>query len=126
MNRAATLLRDAGHQVDAVATTGPRTGAAIAKRCIAEGADVLLVAGGDGTLNEVINGAVHSDVPVGILPGGTANVLAMELAIGSRLDKAARLVSDCIAQRISLGLLRCAGEERRAVNRGSELASATA
>ena len=64
-------------------------------------------------MNEVVNGAVHSDVPVGILPGGTANVLAMELAIGWRLEPAAKLISECTPQRISLGLLRCAGEEPR-------------
>lgn len=64
-------------------------------------------------MNEVVNGAVHSDVPVGILPGGTANVLATELGLGKRLEVAARLVPYCTAERISLGLLRCAEGDPR-------------
>ncbi len=52
-------------------------------------------------------------MPVGILPGGTANVLATELRISKRLDEAARLVSECTAERISLGLLRCGDTEPR-------------
>jgi diacylglycerol kinase (ATP) len=106
-------LTDAGHNVEAVPTHGPRTAAAVARECIARGADLLLVGGGDGTLNEVINGAVGSDVPVGILPGGTANVLATELKISKRVEKAAGLVSECTVERISLGLLSCADEEPR-------------
>jgi diacylglycerol kinase (ATP) len=85
----------------------------VARDCIAQGADLLLVAGGDGTMNEVVNGAVHSGVPVGILPGGTANVLATELRISKRVENAAKLVSECTAERISLGLLRCADAEPR-------------
>jgi diacylglycerol kinase family enzyme len=61
----------------------------------------------------VINGAVHSQVPVGLIPGGTANVLGVELGISKRLNVAAKLVSHCIPERISLGLLRCAGQEPR-------------
>ena len=46
---------------------------------------------------------VHSGVPLGILPGGTANVLAMETKLGSRLDRATRLLEECRPRRISLG-----------------------
>lgn len=44
-------------------------------------ADIVAVYGGDGTVNDVISGMVGSDVPLGILPGGTGNVLAIELGI---------------------------------------------
>jgi len=111
--RAARVLTAAGNLIETVPTQGPWTGAALARECIGRGADLLLVAGGDGTVNEVINGAVHSDVPVGILPGGTANVLATELGIGSRIEFAANLVSECTPERISLGLLRCPDQEPR-------------
>jgi len=99
--------------VEAVATTGPRSAGSIARACIARGADLILVAGGDGTLNEVINGAVHSDVPIGLLPGGTANVLGTELGMGGKMEHAAKLVSDAAQERISLGRLRAAGEDPR-------------
>ena len=52
------------------------------------GADLILVLGGDGTINEAVNGMVHSNAALGILPAGTANVLAMELGLGSRLERA--------------------------------------
>lgn len=46
----------------------------------AEETDLLVCAGGDGTLNEVLNG-LRAPVPVGILPLGTANVLAREMGV---------------------------------------------
>ena len=55
---------------------------------VAGGADLILVLGGDGTINEAVNGWSHSNVPLGILPAGTANVLAMELGLGSQLERA--------------------------------------
>lgn len=113
IGRVARILAEEGHAVESVATTGPRTAATLARECVRKGADLILVAGGDGTFNEVINGIVHSDVPVGLLPGGTANVLATELGIARGLEAAARQVSQCLPERVSLGLLRCANEEPR-------------
>lgn len=68
--------------------------------------------GGDGTINEVVNGMVGSRVPLGILPAGTANVLAMELGIGSRVSRAVPMLARSVPERISLGLLRNAEGER--------------
>lgn len=77
------------------------------------GADLILVAGGDGTINEVINGVTPSRVPVGIVPAGTANVLACELGIGRRYKQAVHLIPQCVPERVALGRLRNAeGEER--------------
>ncbi len=97
-------MRDAGHQVKALSTTGPGSGAEIARRCIDLGADLILVAGGDGTINEVANGMIRSEVPLGIMPGGTANVLAMETGIGKGMLAAADELGNWIPQRISVGV----------------------
>ena len=60
--------------------------------------------GGDGTINEVVNGINSgSDVHLGVLPGGTANVLATELGLGSGLERAIDRLSRCVPKRISLG-----------------------
>jgi len=75
--RAARILEEDGHHVTCCPTTGPRTAGALARERIERGADLILVAGGDGTLNEVAEGMAHSQVPLGVLPAGTANVLAM-------------------------------------------------
>jgi len=72
-------------------TSGPGTAGSLAEEAVRQGADLVLVLGGDGTVNEVVQGLAHSKVPLGVLPGGTANVLATELGLGSRPEAAARL-----------------------------------
>lgn len=61
-------------------TSSPGDAERFASEVSAEECDLLLIAGGDGTVNASING-LRAEVPVGILPLGTANVLARELGI---------------------------------------------
>jgi len=113
LSGAAEILREAGHETWLVPTQGPGTAGAIARRSIAEGAGLILAAGGDGTINEIAEGVAFSDVPLGILPAGTANVLANEMGLGSSIERAAAVLGDCIPTRISIGRLRCVnGAER--------------
>jgi len=72
---------------------------------VRDGADLILVLGGDGTINEVANGMIGSKAHLGVLPGGTANVLAMELHLGSNLEKAVGKLAACSPKRISVGRL---------------------
>jgi len=69
--------------------------------------DAIVAAGGDGTINEVINGMAGSGLPLGIVPLGTANVLAWELGIGDRPADAAAVIAARATRRIHLG--RCNG-----------------
>jgi diacylglycerol kinase (ATP) len=94
-----------------VSTTGPGTAADLARRAIQERADLILVAGGDGTINETVNGMVHSHVPLGILPAGTANVLATELALGRTMEQAVASLDQWTPIRISIGLLHRSSDE---------------
>jgi diacylglycerol kinase family enzyme len=103
------VLKSNGHQVTVAPTTGAGTAAGIVREHIAGGAELVVVAGGDGTINETAEGMVHSQVPLGILPGGTANVLAMEMKLGSRLERAAQRLEECRPHRISLGRVTCGG-----------------
>jgi diacylglycerol kinase family enzyme len=86
-------------------TEGPNTAGTIAKRCIAEGSDLIIAAGGDGTINEVVEGMSGSQVPLGILPGGTANVLANELGLSGGMGRAAARLIGCEARRVPVGRL---------------------
>jgi diacylglycerol kinase (ATP) len=80
----------------------------LARDAVERGADLILVLGGDGTVNEVANGLAYADVPLGILPAGTANVLAMELGLGSRLERAAEILTKCQPRRIAMGRITTA------------------
>ncbi len=88
---------------DSIATTGPGHAGEISRQEVARGAELILVAGGDGTINEAVNGMAHSDVPLGILPAGTANVLACELGIGKSMERAAETLADSVLERVALG-----------------------
>ena len=105
LKRAATILENAGYIISPVPTTGPGTAGEIARGAIERGATCILVAGGDGTINEVMDGMVNSPVPLGILPAGTANVLATELGLGRNIELAAQLIPQCVARQIALGRL---------------------
>ena len=93
-------------------TTGPRAAGALARAQIAGGADLILAGGGDGTLNEVAEGMAHSQVPLGVLPAGTANVLAMEMKLGGDFLGAARRLSECRPHRISIGQVSSGADTR--------------
>ena len=80
----------------------------MAREAVERGADLILAAGGDGTINEVVNGMAGSKVPLGILPAGTANVLANELGIPTNMERAAKALLQCVPERVSLGLLSTA------------------
>jgi YegS/Rv2252/BmrU family lipid kinase len=86
-------------------TGAPGDATRIACRAVSEGADLILVLGGDGTINEAVNGMVHSEATLGILPAGTANVLAMELGLGSRLDRAIERLLHSVERRVAVGKL---------------------
>jgi len=53
-----------------------------------KGKSLLIVCGGDGTIHSVLSDAVKAQVPLGILPAGTANVLARELGISTTIEGA--------------------------------------
>jgi len=95
-----------------VATTGPNSAGVQARQQIEAGCDLIIAAGGDGTINEVANGMLNTGVPLGILPGGTANVLAREMKLPMSLLRVAQDMRQMTPTRISVGCLRI-GHERR-------------
>ena len=106
LQRSTRVLSQQGIQVSLIATYGPGSASAQARHQIDAGCDLIIAAGGDGTINEVANGMLHSSVPLGILPGGTANVLAREMQIPIHMERAAAQILQLEPCRISVGALR--------------------
>jgi diacylglycerol kinase (ATP) len=74
-------LAHAGWTTDVVATQSGQHATETARRAAAERYDALFASGGDGTIGQAASGLVGSQTALGILPSGTANVLALELGL---------------------------------------------
>lgn len=79
--------------------------------CREEAEPLIIVGGGDGTINGVLNGLIPGKGTLGVLPLGTANVLAKELGIRS-LEEAIRRITGGEARTMAVGLLEAQGEKR--------------
>lgn len=75
----------------------------LARQAVRSGFDVVVNCGGDGTLSEIIDGVMGSDVAVGTLPGGTANLWAHEVGISQRLRVAALQLASAERRRVDVG-----------------------
>jgi diacylglycerol kinase (ATP) len=81
-------VRERGHHVDVRVTFERGDAVALARAAATEGADVVAAVGGDGTLNEVVNGLDGTDTPLGVIPLGTANDFARQAGIPGDADHA--------------------------------------
>jgi diacylglycerol kinase (ATP) len=102
-------LATEGLELESRPTAGPGDAAAIARESIAGGARLIVVCGGDGTINEAALAVSGSEAALAVLPGGTANVLARELKIPRSLKGAARVLLEGRPVKLSVGK---AGERR--------------
>ncbi len=87
-------MERAGIVVVLSTTEGAGDALRFAKEAVESGADAVAVCGGDGTVLEVGNGLVESDIPLLILPGGSANVLATELGIPKSVEEACGILAE--------------------------------
>ena len=102
------FLSELSQQCALKATTGPGDARRFAQAAVATGYDLIAAAGGDGTVNEVLNGI--GDEPdgfaktrLGVLPLGTVNVFARELKIPLKLERAWRVLKRANEMKIDLG-----------------------
>ena len=109
-----TQLKSAGLEVELVATTGPGDATRIAADAGRNGVSDVIVSGGDGTINEALQGLVGTPVRLGILPRGTANVLACELGLPLDCRRAASVIAQGKTRRIHVG---CALDEKSGAKR---------
>jgi YegS/Rv2252/BmrU family lipid kinase len=67
------------------------------------GIDLVVAAGGDGTINEIINGLAGSNIPVGVIPLGTVNVFALETGIPMDPVDACNVILEGLPKKVNLG-----------------------
>ncbi len=81
-------VRERGHAVDVRITWQAGDGEALTADAADRGTDAVIACGGDGTVNEVVNGLDGRDVPLGVIPLGTANDFARQTGIPEEADHA--------------------------------------
>jgi YegS/Rv2252/BmrU family lipid kinase len=111
LNQINHVLHPAGVQWDISITWKSGDATRSAREAIADGADVIAAYGGDGTVMEVSQAVQGGDIPMAILPGGTANLMSLELGIPRHLSQAAQIMvdPDSVIRHIDMGQ---AGERR--------------
>ncbi|WP_440769870.1 diacylglycerol/lipid kinase family protein [Natronorubrum sp. DTA28] len=105
VDRITTLARDRGFRVELTENAGDATRSA--RKAAAGGARLVAAAGGDGTINEVVNGLVDADALEGttlaVVPAGTGNNFASNIGVGS-IDDAFEVIETGRRRRIDLGV----------------------
>jgi diacylglycerol kinase (ATP) len=98
-------LRQGGFDVEPVLTGGPGQATRLAREQAEGRAEAVLAFGGDGTVREGAAGLLGTDATLGILPGGTVNVLARSLGLPRDPVAAARLLGRLKVQKLDVGLV---------------------
>lgn len=100
----AGILRAEGWDVTISVTERAGHATVVAREAPAQLVDVVIANGGDGTINEAVNGLAGSKTALAVLPGGTANVWAKEAGIPKDAAKAMRIVLNGERRRVDLGV----------------------
>jgi diacylglycerol kinase (ATP) len=103
IHAACDVWRAHGWTVDVRPTTAPNDGTRIAREAAAAGYDVVVAAGGDGTVNEVVNGLAGTDTALAALPIGTVNVWVREIGMPLQPRAAAEALLNAQVRAIDLG-----------------------
>ena len=105
LGRAQKILASGGIVSELAFTDGRDSASKLARQAVRDRRQMVISCGGDGTLNEVVNGLAGSAVPLALFPAGTGNILAQELALPLNIEQAATLVARCKLKRIALGFV---------------------
>jgi len=101
--RVARYLRAVGWHADIAVTTAPGDARELARQAVVAGVDAVAVFGGDGTTMQAAAALVGTEVTLGLIPGGTGNVLAGNLRIPSDPMRATELLASGRHRVIDLG-----------------------
>ena len=109
VNAVMSTLRAAGWEAEVLATGGPGDARKLAEYGVAEGVDVVAVFGGDGTTMQAAAGLVGTEVALGVIPGGTGNLLAGNLRIPASPARAAKVLVSARPKPFDLGRMERPG-----------------
>jgi YegS/Rv2252/BmrU family lipid kinase len=98
-------LRGGGWDVEVLATLGPRDARRFADEAREQRLDVVVCYGGDGTAMQIAAALVGTGIPLGLVPGGTGNLLAGNLRLPRNAAKAARALLTARPHPIDLGVV---------------------
>jgi diacylglycerol kinase (ATP) len=104
LRSALEILRARGIHPRALPTERPGHAIELARTAAAEGADLVIALGGDGTVRDVVEGLGDGDLALGIVPGGTGNDLARSLGIPRELEPALRTAVEGGERRLDVWL----------------------
>lgn len=105
-DRMRSILQTHGVACELHVTTAAGEAPAVVRESIRRGLSPIVVAGGDGTINEVVNGLADSDVPLGLIPVGTGNALARQIGLKpGDIEGACRAIAAGRTRRMDLGCL---------------------
>jgi len=97
-------LAHAGAEVTWLETSADDPGTGAAARAVRDGAEVVLVSGGDGTVMACAAALAHTGVPLAVLPGGTGNLFAANLGIPTELARAVEVALTGARRPIDVGV----------------------
>ncbi|HLX55782.1 MAG TPA: diacylglycerol kinase family protein [Ktedonobacteraceae bacterium] len=97
------FLHAEGWKADLWLTHGPGDGQTLARKAVEQGAGMVIAAGGDGTINNIIQALAGSETALGVLPTGTVNVWAREMGIPLDIAKARPVLLNGQTRRVDLG-----------------------
>jgi diacylglycerol kinase (ATP) len=109
VNAVTRTLRGAGWDTEVLATGGPGDARRLAQYGVGEGMDIVVVFGGDGTTMQAAAALVGTKVALGVIPGGTGNLLAGNLRIPQSPVRAARALLNARPKMFDLGMMERPG-----------------
>lgn len=108
IRQACSIFSAKGFSVKVLVTKQKGDAEEFARNSLRENPDMIVAAGGDGTINEIVNGMVGSKIPFAIIPLGTTNVLAKEIGIPENIKSAVEIAIQNHFKKISLGKITLA------------------
>jgi diacylglycerol kinase (ATP) len=112
--RIKAMLYEAGLVFDSILTQGPMQAVELAREASNQGYELVVAVGGDGTVNEVVNGLMSCDgkarADLGVIYTGTTNDFARNIDLPKNLQQNCQLIASSRRMQVDVGVVECAGE----------------